>query len=63
MAITCDYCGADPGTKPNSVVWRGFRDQDTGHYVCNDCKKAHYTQKWKGEHKGKYSEFPVLAHY
>ncbi len=58
--ITCDHCGEDPGRK-SEVVWQGFLDKDTGHKVCWKCYHKHYYEKWKGEHRGKFSEFPVIV--
>ncbi len=33
--MKCKYCHKDPGTKNNSIVWKGFLDQDTGEFIVN----------------------------
>lgn len=55
----CDYCETAP--KPsNPVLFHGFRDMDTGHLVCWNCRDVHYQNKNKSEHRGKHSEMPEL---
>lgn len=57
----CEYCGTDPGTKPNSeTMWNGFQDADTGANVCFKCREIHYKAKFKMPGMaGLYSELPV----
>jgi hypothetical protein len=58
--IKCNYCGIDPGTKEDSIVWLGFIDKDTGDHVCFNCQQKHYALKFTTrEFSGLYSEFPV----
>jgi hypothetical protein len=59
--MICTYCHKDPGVKKHSSLWHGFRDGDTGQYVCDGCKPAHYRFKFLNkELNGLYSEFPVM---
>lgn len=59
--MICAHCHKDPGTKKHNSLWRGFRDGDTGQYVCDACKPAHYHFKFMNpELNGLYSEFPVM---
>lgn len=58
---TCSICGINPQSKGNKgILWNGFRDNDLGVLVCFSCQEEHYKRKSQTEHKGKYSEFPVL---
>lgn len=58
----CNYCKEDPGyDNRNPILWDGFYDADMKMLICSNCKKEHYEEKFKTEHKGLYSEFPVYA--
>lgn len=41
----CDYCGAGEPSPRNPLLWNGFKDGDTGHKVCWNCRNKHYAQK------------------
>lgn len=58
----CIHCLADPGNKSRtSVVWKGFKDGDTGELVCFACRSKHYRKKFKSPATyGLYSELPVI---
>lgn len=58
--INCDHCGKDPGYKAGSeYAWNGFKDANTGEFVCFSCRRPHYAKKQKTEHRGVYQELPV----
>lgn len=59
--MKCDYCKTDPGTKSDSLVWKGFLDQDNGKRVCFTCQNVHYKNKEKTEYKGLFSELPIIV--
>lgn len=59
--IVCECCHEDPGRGKNPSLWNGFYDQDTNQYICTNCKPAHYIAKAQTEHKGLYSEVPVVV--
>lgn len=44
-SIGCDYCGGGPAKPGKPHIWDGFRDQDTGHTVCRQCRDEHYVKK------------------
>jgi len=56
--MNCHYCQKNPKTK--GIVWNGFLDRDMNINVCWKCQDKHYKEKQKTEHKGLYSEFPVV---
>jgi hypothetical protein len=59
--MICAHCHTDPGKKKHNSLWLGFRDGDTGQYVCNGCRRAHYRFKFLNkELNGLFSEFPVM---
>lgn len=59
--MICDYCHTDPGCKPETVIWKGFKDGDTSQHVCWNCKAAHYRAKFlKPGLANIYSELPVI---
>lgn len=59
--MLCSYCKKDPGTKGNGVVWKGFKDGDTGAIVCFGCRFNHYHKKSKDANlRNLYSELPVI---
>ncbi len=60
--IHCSICLKDPGRKQGCVsIWYGFRDADTGHYCCWQCRAGHYHRKFQNKAlKGLFSEMPVV---
>ncbi|MDC6367227.1 MULTISPECIES: hypothetical protein [Flavobacteriaceae] len=59
--MECCYCNSNPGNRPNSIVWNGFLDLDTGQGVCFKCRALHYDQKNRTELAGLFTEFPVIV--
>lgn len=59
----CLHCTQDPGMSPvNPHLWNGFRDADTGQYVCWKCREYHYRVKMGAAAATTFSEVPVMLY-
>lgn len=59
---SCHYCKEPLVPKlPNKAIYIGFRDGDMNVNVCGICKPYHYKAKAKTEHRGKFTEMPIMV--